>query len=161
MKIKKLVDRTLVLYLVIGILNFIVCTALMFFLFNVCGFSEHIAPLVNYGLGSLIWYLACRYVLFPTHPTTLRQLVRFVVEILVCYLLAYYIVAPLLSGAFLRMAGVREFFSFGGNSQEMISGNCEMTIGAFTYALLNYFGQRYFVFSDRFDHLRKSRERKE
>ena len=59
------------------------------------------------------------------------------------------------------MAGVREFFSFGGNSQEMISGNCEMTIGAFTYALLNYFGQRYFVFSDRFDHLRKSRERKE
>ena len=49
MKIKKLFDRTLVLYLVIGVLNFIFCTALMFFLFNVCGFSEHIAPLVNYG----------------------------------------------------------------------------------------------------------------
>ncbi len=161
MRIKKLIDRTLAVYLVIGILNFIVCTALMFFLFNVCGFSEHIAPLVNYGLGSLIWYLACRYVLFPTHPTTLRQLFRFVVEVVVCYLLSYYVAAPLLSGAFLRTPKVREFFSFGGNSQEMISGNCEMTIGAVIYALLNYFGQRYFVFSDRFDHIRKSSGQKE
>ena len=39
MKIKKLVDRTLVLYLIIGVLNFIVCTALMFFLFNLCDYT--------------------------------------------------------------------------------------------------------------------------
>ena len=161
MKIRKLFDRTLVLYLVIGVLNFIFCTALMFFLFNVCGFSEHIAPLVNYGLGSLIWYLSCRYILFPTHRTTLRQLLRFVIDVLVCYLLSYYVVAPLLGSAMLRSAGVRAFFSFGGDSQEMISGNCEMTIGSFAYALLNYFGQRYFVFSDRFDHAKRRRKRNE
>ena len=89
MKIKKLVDRTLVLYLIIGVLNFIVCTALMFLLFNLCGFSEHVAPLVNYGLGSLIWYLACRYILFPENRTTLRQLLRFALEVLVCYGLSY------------------------------------------------------------------------
>lgn len=158
MKIKKLVDRTLVLYLIIGVLNFIVCTGLMFFLFNVCGFSEHISPLVNYGLGSLIWYLSCRYVLFPAHRTTLRQLFRFVLEVIVCYLLSYYVAAPLLSGVLLRSQGVRSFFSFGGDSADMISGNCEMTIGAIVYALLNYFGQRYFVFSDRFEHAKKSGE---
>ena len=158
MKIKKLVDRTLVLYLIIGVLNFLVCTALMFFLFNVCGFSEHIAPLVNYGLGSLIWYLACRYVLFPTQRTTLRQLVRFALDVLVCYLLSYYIIAPLLSNVLLRSQGVRAFFSFGGDTADMISGNCQMTVGAFSYALLNYFGQRYFVFNDRFDHARKNAE---
>lgn len=158
MKIKKLIDRTLVLYLIIGALNFVVCTALMFFLFNVCGFSEHIAPLVNYGLGSLIWYLSCRYVLFPAHPTTLRQLVRFIIDVVVCYLLSYYVAAPLLSDALLRSQSVREFFSFGGDTADMISGNCEMTVGAIAYALLNYFGQRYFVFSDRFDHARKNTE---
>lgn len=158
MKIKKLVDRTLALYLIIGVLNFIVCTALMFFLFNVCGFSEHVSPLVNYGLGSLIWYLSCRYILFPTHRTTLRQLCRFIIDVIVCYLLSYYVAAPLLSGVLLRSQGVREFFSFGGDSADMISGNCEMTVGAFSYALLNYFGQRYFVFSDRFEHARKNKE---
>ena len=40
--VKKMVDRALVLYLIVGVLNFIFCTALMFFLFNVCGFSEHV-----------------------------------------------------------------------------------------------------------------------
>ena len=40
------------------------------------------------------------------------------------------------------------FFSFGGT--ENIRGNCEMSVGSLSYALLNYFGQRYFVFSDRF-----------
>lgn len=155
MKIKKLVDRTLVLYLIIGVLNFIVCTALMFFLFNLCGFSEHVAPLVNYGLGSLIWYLACRYILFPENRTTLRQLLRFAIDVLACYGLSYYVAAPLLSRVCLRAAGVRELFSFGGSEPEMVRGNFEMTVGAIAYALLNYFGQRYFVFSDRFEHFKR------
>ena len=70
-KLRKMFDRTLILYLVIGVLNFILCTGIMFLLFNVAGFSEHIAPVVNYGLGSLIWYLACRFVLFRGNKTTL------------------------------------------------------------------------------------------
>ena len=54
-KFKHMVDRTLVYYVIIGILNFIICTAIMFLLFNVCGFSDHVAPLFNCGLGSVIW----------------------------------------------------------------------------------------------------------
>lgn len=156
-KLKHMVDRTLIYYLIIGILNFLFCTALMFLLFNVCGFSDHIAPLFNYGLGSLIWYVACRYVLFPGHKSTWQQMLRFVAEVLVCYLLSYYVIAPLASDALLRSAQVRARFSFGGNEPEMIRGNCEMTVGAIAYALINYFGQRYFVFSERFEHHRRNR----
>lgn len=54
MNIKKFVDKVLLRYVIIGILNFIVCTGLMFLLFNFCGFSEHLAPVVNYALLSLI-----------------------------------------------------------------------------------------------------------
>ena len=54
-KFKHMVDRTLVYYVIIGILNFIVCTAIMFLLFNICGFSDHVAALFNYGLGSAIF----------------------------------------------------------------------------------------------------------
>lgn len=160
MKIKKLIDRTLILYLVVGVLNFLVCTALMFFLFNVCGVSEHIAPLVNYGLGSLIWYLACRFFLFPENPTTLRQLLRFAVDVLVCYLISYYIVAPLFTPLLLRAERIESFFSFGGDTAEMITGNCQMTVGALSYAILNYFGQRYYVFSNRFEQ-RSGKRKKE
>ena len=157
-KFKHMVDRTLVYYVIIGILNFIVCTAIMFLLFNVCGFSDHVAPLFNYGLGSVIWYLSCKYLLFRGHSSTWRQLLRFVIEVLACYAVSYYIAAPLLSDVLLRSGSVRDFFSFGGTEAEMIEGNCEMTVGAIFYAILNYFGQRYFVFSDRFEHQGKAAE---
>ena len=150
-----MVDRTLVYYVIIGILNFIICTAIMFLLFNVCGFSDHVAPLFNYGLGSVIWYLSCKYLLFRGHASTWQQLLRFVIEVLVCYAVSYYVAAPLLANVLLRSESVRDLFSFGGTEAEMIEGNCEMTLGAIFYAILNYFGQRYFVFSDRFEHHRK------
>ncbi len=158
-RLKRMVDRTLVYYVIIGILNFILCTAIMFLLFNVYGFSDHVAPLFNYGLGSLIWYLACRYILFRNKPRSWQQIVRFLLEVIVCYLISYYIVAPLLSRVLLPNPRVRRFFSFGGEEEDMIRGNCEMTIGTAAYAILNYFGQRYFVFSGRYELHRKRRLR--
>lgn len=159
-KLGKVVDRTLFYYLLIGILNFLFCNALMFLLFNVCGFSEHIAPLFNYALGSVIWYLSCKFILFRGHKTSWKQITRFVMDILCCYFLAYYVVAPLLSTVLLHSEHVKKFFSFGGRAQEKVSGNCQMAIGAVTYSVCNYIGQRYFVFSERFEHLRRMRRRK-
>lgn len=156
MKIKKMVDRTLIYYLIVGVLNFIVCTGIMFMLFNMCGFSEHIAPIVNYALGSLIWYLACRYLLFRGTETTWQSMIRFTIEVLICYVLSYYIAAPLMSRWLLDYESVRNIFDFGGSDK--ITGNFEMTVGAIVYAVVNYFGQRYFVFSSRFEYHRKQQE---
>ncbi len=152
-KIKQLIDRTLLYYVIVGVLNFILCTGIMFVLFNMCGFSEHIAPIVNYALGSLIWYLSCKYLLFRGTQTTWQSAIRFTIEVLICYLLSYYVAAPLLGKWLLGYESVREFFDFGGSDK--IAGNCEMTIGAIVYAIVNYFGQRYFVFSSRFEYHRK------
>jgi len=143
-----MIDKTLALYLLVGVLNFIVCTGIMFLLYNVADVSKHFAPIVNYGLGSIIWYLSCNYLLFPGHKTTSKQLLCFVLDIVVCYLLSYYLIGPYVSRLLLRSHSVTRFFSFGGT--ENIRGNCEMSVGSLSYALLNYFGQRYFVFSDRF-----------
>ena len=148
MKLKKMIDKTLALYLLVGVLNFIDCTGIMFLLYNVADVSKHFAPIVNYGLGSIIWYLSCNYLLFPGHKTTSKQLLCFVLDIVVCYLLSYYLIGPYVSRLLLRSHSVTRFFSFGGT--ENIRGNCEMSVGSLSYALLNYFGQRYFVFSDRF-----------
>ena len=59
----------------------------------------------------------------------------------------------------LRSETMLRLFSFGGDGKT--EGNCEMTIGAIAYALLNYFGQRYFVFSDRFEHHREQKNSEE
>ena len=47
MKLKKMIDKTLALYLLVGVLNFIVCTGIMFLLYNVADVSKHFAPIVN------------------------------------------------------------------------------------------------------------------
>lgn len=156
MKLRKVIDRTLVLYLVIGVLNFILCTAIMFVLFNLFDCSEHLSPLVNYGLGSLIWYVACRYVLFPEQKTTVQQLVRFVIDVVVCYIIAYYAIARPCAELVLRSEKVLRLFSFGGELKTQ--GNCEMSIGAIAYAIINYFGQRYFVFNEHLEHHRKKQD---
>ncbi len=148
MKLKRLLDRTFITYLIVGVLNFIVCNFLMFLLYNRFHVSEHLAPVVNYGLGSVIWFLSSRYLIFRDWHTTPGLLLRFALEVLVCYGLSYYIVAPLARELLLRGESVMRFFSFGGEAK--IAGNCAMTVGMFSYAVLNYFGQRYFVFNRRF-----------
>lgn len=149
MKLKRMVDRTLVIYVIVGTLNFIVCTSLMFLLYNVFHVSEHISPVVNYGIGSTIWYFTGRYLIFRGQRTTPQLFLRFVIEVAVCYVLSYYVIAPLVSALILQWEKVLDFFSFGGVHK--IEGNCSMTVGMIAYAVINYFGQRYFVFSQRFE----------
>ena len=47
LKLKKMIDKTLALYLLVGVLNFIVCTGIMFLLYNVDYVSKHFAPILN------------------------------------------------------------------------------------------------------------------
>ncbi len=148
-----MIDRAFVLYLIVGVLNFILCTALMFFLFNAWGVSEHVAPLINYGLGSLIWFLGCKYLIFPGNTSTLQQYLRFGLDVLICYVLSYYLIAPFTARWLLGYDSVYHLFTFGGGAK--VVANCEMAVGAIAYALLNYFGQRYFVFTDRFEYHKK------
>ena len=157
-RIRRMIDRTLVLYLIVGITNYIFCTALMFFLFNACGISEHVAPLVNYGLGSVISFLGSKYLIFPGVKYGIQQYVRFTLEVLICYGVSYYLLAPVVAYVLLRHDTVYEWFTFGGGAK--VTANCEMAACTLIYALLNYFGQRYFVFTDRFEyHMEQYRQK--
>ena len=157
-RIRRMVDRTFWIYLVVGVSNFIFCTCLMFLLFNACGVNEHVAPLINYGLGSIIWFLGCKYVIFPGVKTSPQQCIRFAIEVLVCYGVSYYLIAPMVAKFLLDHEDIYSFFTFGGGAK--VTANCEMAVCAIVYALLNYFGQRYFVFSDRFEYRKKQYESK-
>lgn len=157
-RMRKMVDRAFVIYLIVGVANFIVCTALMFFLFNAWGVSEHIAPLINYGLGSLIWFLGCKYLIFPGVKSGLQQYIRFGIEVLICYAISYYLLAPITAQFFLKYDTVYNWFTFGGGAK--VTANCEMAAGTLIYALLNYYGQRYFVFTDRFEYHKEQYEKK-
>jgi hypothetical protein len=96
----------------------------------------------------VIQYLSCKYWIFPGAHKGGGQWLRFIIETVVCYGISYYLLAPLCADFLLRQEAVYDFFTFGGGPK--ITANCEMAVGSLGYALLNYFGQRYFVFSKRF-----------
>ena len=148
--VRRILDRALLLYLVVGILNYIFCTALMFFLYNVAEVNEHVAPLVNYGLGSVISYLGCKYFVFPWMRSGWQLYLRYALEILVCYGISYYLLAPPVARYLLEHPEIYDFFGFGGGDK--LISNCEMAVCSLIFAVLNYFGQRYFVFTRRFEY---------
>ena len=158
---KKVFDRALLLYVLIGITNFIACTAIMFFLYNYAGWSKDTAPIVNYGLGSLIWYVSCLKIVFPGHKSSVGLILKFCLEVVVCYVLAYYVFAGVLTQYAINSHSIVRLLNLSHQADpDVVRDNCYMAIGAFAYSILNYFGQRYFVFHDAYRAKKSKRSEK-
>lgn len=146
---KKVFDKKLILYCLLGFANYVFCTGLMFLLYNLGICDDHVAPLINYGLGGIIWYFGNVKLVFKQKQTP-ALVIRFILEIIVCYLLCYYILSPLICMLFVRKS-----------ASEGVQDNFRMAVGSVVYAIVNYFGQRFFVFRDFKREERKHREQRE
>ena len=133
MNLKKFFDITFWKFILVGIANTIFGTGIMFLFYNVFHFSYWISSASNYIFGSILSYFLNRIFTFRSKSHTKETLPRFVINITLCYLIAYGVAKPLalrvLSGAAL-------------NIQE----NVAMLFGMCLFVGLNYIGQRFFVF---------------
>lgn len=130
---RKLLDETFVRYTGIGVANMLLCTAVMYLLYNLTGLDSWICALVNHGLGGIISYCCNRRFVFREKERSFRTLVLFVLNLCVCYLIAYGIAIP----------GMRKL---AGHWPDRVWENIAMGIGMLLFIALNYFGQRYVVF---------------
>ena len=138
---KRLLDPTLIRFLIVGVINTLVGTAVMFGLYNVAGLYRWgdlgywLSTIGNYTVGSVVSFFLNKHFTFRNTEKGWRVVVRFVVNIAVCMTLAYGIaqraVEWLLSGTSL-------------NAQ--LQGNISMLVGMVLFVGLNYFGQRFFAF---------------
>lgn len=88
---------------------------------------------MNYIIGSIVSFFGNKYFTFKNKENSLRQILRFVINIAVCYFLAYGVAKSFISYI---LSGVKK------NMQE----NIAMLIGMCLFVVLNYLGQRFFVF---------------
>lgn len=132
-KIKKYVDITTVKFLIVGVINTIVGTGVMFVLYNVFSVSYWVSSASNYVVGSIVSYFLNKYFTFQSKEKSWKQIGKFVLNITICYLLAYGMAKPMVSF-------VLSDFS------ENIQGNVSMLFGMGFFVVLNYLGQRLFVF---------------
>ena len=134
-KITSLIDQKLLRFILVGIVNTLVGTAIMFGLYNWAHCSYWFSSAANYVLTSILSYFLNKYFTFQNKEKSVAQVVRFIINIAVCYLLAYGIAKPLTLAV---LAG------FG----EKVQTNIAMLVGMCLFTALNYIGQRLFAFKE-------------
>lgn len=131
----KLFDKTTLKFIIVGIVNTIVGTGIMFFLYNVMHASYWVSSACNYIFGSILSYFLNKYFTFQNKEKSVRQMVYFVINITVCYLIAYGVAQPLVKWLLT-------------NANKDLQNNIAMLVGMCLFVGLNYMGQRFFVFKN-------------
>ena len=142
--LKKIFDPTLFRFLLVGVVNTLVGYGVMFGLYNLAGLhlwgdpGYWISSAANYVVGSVVSFFLNKHFTFRNQERGAGVVLRFAVNIAVCWALAYGLAKPatvwLLSGT-------------GWSPQ--LQGNLSMLAGSGLFVLLNYFGQRFFAFRSR------------
>lgn len=119
----------------VGVLNTLVGTAIMFGLYNFAGCNYWISSAANYVVGSILSYFLNKYFTFQNKKRSWRIVVKFILNVLVCYLIAYGIAKPMVLHLLSRQP-------------QKFQENIAMLVGMVLFTLLNYTGQRFFAFKD-------------
>jgi len=131
--IQLLHKNTFIKFILVGVVNTLVGTTIMFVFYNVFHLSYWISSASNYFFGSICSYLLNKHFTFQYKEKGFYSLFRFTFNILVCYLLAYGIALPIMQYLLTDYSKV-------------IQENVSMAVGMCLFVVFNYFGQRFFAF---------------
>ena len=137
-KKEKLLDSTVWKFLLVGVVNTLVGTGTMFLLYNVFGVSYWISSAANYVVGGVVSFFLNKYFTFQRREWSWAQAGKFVLNVTLCYLLAYGLAKP---AAMVLLSG----------QPVKVQENVAMLVGVGLYMVLNYFGQRFFAFRKKED----------
>lgn len=135
---KKIIDVTTVKFVFVGIINTIVGTSVMFFCYNFLNMGYWKASALNYIIGSVVSYFLNKYFTFKSHKKSFKEIVRFVINISICYLLAYGMAKP-------AAMYIMSMYS------RKIQENVAMFVGMGLFVIFNYCGQKFWVFTQESD----------
>ena len=102
-KILSLVDQKLLRFIIVGCINTVVGTAIMFGLYNLASCSYWVSSAANYILTSILSFFLNKYFTFQNKERSWKQVAKFIINIAVCYVLAYGIANPAPVRRFRRM----------------------------------------------------------
>jgi putative flippase GtrA len=138
MEKRRLFDIKFLKFVLVGIINTIFSTVIMFLLYNLASFGYWGSSTVSYLLGSILSFFLNKSFTFRNKESTVKTALRFTINIAVCYLAAYSISKPIvtriLSSTSLSKSIVEQF---------------SMLLGMVLFTMLNYVGQRFFAFKEK------------
>ncbi|MBQ6160449.1 MAG: GtrA family protein [Oscillospiraceae bacterium] len=153
-KLKKILDKTFWLYVGLGVLNYGVCNVIMLVLHHVFAVGEHESLVIEFAMQTAISFVLNRFVTFRGIPISRVWPVKFVISVAASYLIA----KVLLLKVFEYLMTLPFFIGISDWLQGIVAKDADpakfreslvMLACTFTYCVINYIGQRYFVFKPR------------
>lgn len=130
-------DKSFVRFILVGIVNTIVGLTVMFSCYNILHLGYWLSSATDYVLASIVSYFLNKHFTFGYHEKGWWSLARFVLNIAVCYFIAFSLARPI----------VRFCLSHIGWQMEVsLLENISMLIGSGLFVVINYLGQRFFAF---------------
>ena len=139
-RLAKLFDPTFFRFILVGLVNTAVGYGVMFGLYNLTPLNtwgsrgQWIASAANYIVGSVV----NKHFTFRSREKGAGVVLRFALNITVCWLLAYGLAQPIMAHV---LAGM--------TLSEKLKGNLTLLAGSGLFVVLNYGGQRWFAFKSK------------
>ncbi|MFI3254750.1 MAG: GtrA family protein [Eubacteriales bacterium] len=135
---KKFLHPTMLPFVIVGIINTLFGTGIMFFCSEVLSQGYWVSSGANYFFGSILSFFLNKHFTFRSEEKGLKVVLRFTLNILVCWLLAYGMAEPM-------MLYMLKNTTISTKRQEQ----CALLLGMVLFVVLNYFGQRFFAFAEK------------
>lgn len=134
-RLEKIFDKTFLRFVLVGVINTLFGTTIMFVFYNLFHFSYWISSAANYICGSILSYFLNKYFTFKNKSKDAKTFIKFVINITICYLLSYGTAKPLAAMIL-------------SSTTPVIQENGAMLTGMCLFVILNYCGQRFFAFKE-------------
>jgi len=136
MSLKNIFDKKFLKFILVGVLNTLVGSLIMFLLYNAANFSYWISSACNYIFGSILSFFLNKYFTFEEKKWSLFIVISFILTITFSYFVAYGISKPLMN------------FLLSDYSLK-VRENIALFTGMCIFTGINYLGQRLFVFKNK------------
>ena len=135
-KLLSLFDIKMWKFLLVGVLNTLVGDGLSFLLINVTDMGMWWATALPMALASVMSYFLNKHFTFKNTEKGWKPVLRFALNIAVCYLLAYGIAIPVIQWALSA-------------ADPTLRNNVAKLVGMCLFVGFNYLGQRLFAFREK------------
>ncbi len=133
--LSKFFDKTFWKFILVGIANTIFGYGISLLFLNVFHLGLWISSAADYVFGSILSYFLNKFFTFESKGNTKKTIIRFTINIVVCYVVSLGIAQPLVEYILKSQT-------------EFIRDNCALLVSKGLFIALNYVGQRFFVFKD-------------
>ena len=129
-------------FLLVGVLNTIIGTTIMLVSYNIFHLGDWLSSALDYSLASIVSYFLNKRFTFQYKGGTwgsLKSLTRFIINIAICYFIAFGLARPLVKYILLM---------FSWSLDISVLENIAMLLGTGLFVIINFLGQRFFAFKE-------------